>query len=92
MPLVEKESGFWLYGYMLHSLDKIKEIVTSDYAGIIFDQVFMDDLYQLEVVKIYHEVIDGNMPWQLGYEKLLGLNDKISYQSISEVKQTVLEK
>ena len=92
MPLVEKESGFWLYGYMLHSLDKIKEIVASDYAGIIFDQVFMDDLYQLEVVKIYHEVIDGNMPWQLGYEKLLGLNDKISYQSISEVKQTVLEK
>ena len=52
MPLVEKESGFWLYGYMLHSLDKIKEIVASDYAGIIFDQVFMDDLYQLEVVKI----------------------------------------
>ncbi|MGN1399808.1 MAG: U32 family peptidase [Erysipelotrichaceae bacterium] len=92
MPLVEKESGFWLYGYMLHSLDKIKEIISSEPAGIILDQVFMDDEYQLEVVKIYNDVSGGIISWQMGYEKLLQLSDKLNYQSISDVKQTVLEK
>lgn len=92
LPIVEKESGTWLYGSTLQSLMEIEDIVKQPLRGIIFDNNLYDDKYTVEVIKLYQEVLTQKIDCQKALEKLENLNNKIIYTGISEIKKTALEK
>lgn len=92
LPVVEKESGTWLYGYTLQSVNEIVNICQRPLKGIIFDNMLYDDEYTIAVIKIYEDVIGQKLDSQKALEKLMQLNEKIIYTDISEIKKTALDK
>lgn len=92
MPVVEKDSGFWMYGYSLCSFEKLEEIFSSDLKGVIIDEVLESDDYTYQVVKLHHQLLNKEISIQQAIQQLEQLDDSIRYMQISEVKQTVLEK
>ncbi len=92
LPIVEKETGTWLYGYTLQSISEINNIFQQPLKGIIFDNMLYDDQYTVEVIKIYKDVLNQKIDYQQALDKLLQLNDEIVYTEISEIKKTALDK
>lgn len=92
LPIVEKETGTWLYGYTLQSISEINNIFQQPLKGIIFDNMLYDDQYTVEVIKIYKDVLNQKIDQHQALDKLLQLNDEIVYTEISEIKKTALDK
>lgn len=92
LPIVEKETGTWIYGDTLQSISEIKTILKQPLKGIIFDNMLYDDEYTIEVVKIYKDVLDKKVDCKKAIEKLYLLDEKINYTDISEIKKTALDK
>ncbi|MDO4378503.1 MAG: U32 family peptidase [Erysipelotrichia bacterium] len=92
MPIVEKKSGCWLYGYSLESFGQLKEICDSEVKGIIIDEMFQNDLFILEIVKIHRDILDDKIDYKMAVQRLKELDQKSNYGSIAQVKQTALEK
>lgn len=89
LPLVEKKEGSWLYGTTLQSLNAIKLLEEKPFAGFIVDNVFDDDAETLRILKLYENVINGNME----AESALGqLDCEKEYTAIEEVRKTWLDK
>ncbi|MGI6608540.1 MAG: U32 family peptidase [Erysipelotrichaceae bacterium] len=92
LPIVEKETGTWLYGDTLQSISEISNIIRQPLKGIIFDNMLYDDKYTVEVIKIYLDVLNKRTECQSALEELLLLEKKIVYTDISEIKKTALDK
>ncbi len=92
LPIVEKETGTWVYGYTLQSISEISNIIKQPLKGIIFDNMLYDDKYTIEVIKIYKDVLNQKVDYQSALAKLIKLNDKVIYTEISEIKKTALDK
>ncbi|NLZ75553.1 MAG: hypothetical protein GX914_03525 [Erysipelotrichia bacterium] len=92
LPIVEKETGTWIYGDTLQSISEIKTILKQPLKGIVFDNMLYDDEYTIEVVKIYKDVLDKKVDCKKAIEKLYLLDEKINYTDISEIKKTALDK
>lgn len=92
LPIVEKETGTWIYGDTLQSISEIKTILKQPLKGIVFDNMLYDDEYTIEVVKIYKDVLDKKVDCKKAIEKLCLLDEKINYTDISEIKKTALDK
>lgn len=91
LPIVEKENGTWLYGYCLQSFNELEKISESGLTGIIIDEVFKDDDFTIEIVRLHHELLNKKISVEQALERLKQLDDR-EYCSLSEVKQTILEK
>lgn len=91
LPIVEKQSGTWLYGYCLQSFDELEVIKNSDLVGIIIDEVFKNDEFIVEIVRLHHDLLNNDISIDDALNKLSQLDDR-EYCSLSEVKQTILEK
>ena len=92
LPIVEKETGTWIYGDTLQSLNEIDNIFQQPLKGLVFDNMLYDDEYTIEVIKIYKDVLNQKIDYQSALDKLRQLNDKIIYTDISEIKKTALDK
>ena len=88
MPIVEKNTGTWLYYGCLESLDKFNEMRQMPFAGLIIDNILYDDEYTIEVLKIYN----SELTYQEKMKALKQLDNRIEYISISEIKKTQLDK
>lgn len=91
LPIVEKKSGTWLYGYCLQSFNELERIKDSGLVGIIIDEVFKNDDFIIEIVRLHHDLLNKNISIDEALNKLSQLDNR-EYCSLSEVKQTILEK
>ncbi len=91
LPIVEKEDGTWLYGYCLQSFKELDKISDSDLTGIIIDEVFKEDDFTLEIVRLHHDLLNKKITVETALERLKEIDNR-EYCSLSEVKQTILEK
>lgn len=92
LPIVEKETGTWVYGDTLQSISEINTIFKQALKGIIIDNMLYDDEYTIKVVKIYKDVLEQKIDYEKAMEKLSLLDEKINYTAISEIKKTALDK
>lgn len=92
MPIVEKTSGCWLYGYCLQSFDILKKINESSAAAIVIDEIFKDDLFILNIVKLHHDILENKIDSKQAMDYLKENDDISRYCSLADVKQTILEK
>lgn len=92
LPIVEKETGSWLYGPCLQSLGEIGYLLVQPCRGVIIDNAMYDDEYTLSVMKLYDHVLNGFMTPEEAYRQLQYLDTDIRYLDINELKETWLEK
>jgi len=82
LPIIERKDGSWLYGFNLESFKEINEMKKHQFEGFIIDNMLSEDTETISVLKKYVDIINGNS--QVDYEH----EDKMSYLSISEIKET----
>ncbi len=92
LPIVEKESGTWLYGCCLQAVNCLPEIVSQPFKGIIIDNILFDDEYIVDVCCIYKDLLDAKLQPAAALEKLQASEKNVEFVGIEEIKETGLDK
>ena len=92
MPLIQNTAGSRLYGGVLQSISEINELKDLKLAGVIIDDVFMDEEYDLAVIDLYNARLQGKIDKEQAQEKLYGLNENVEYIALKDVQESWIKK
>ena len=92
LALIEKEAGSWLYGTCLESFGEITKLMNSPADALVIDNIYLSDDYTLRSLELYNDVISGKLTAEQAIGMLRTFDLNINYNSLSEIKKTVLDK
>lgn len=92
LPIIEKDSGSWLYDSVLQSFNEIRKLAEKPLKGAVIDNIYLSDEYTLKTVELYRDVLTGNLDPADAVNEINEYDETVKYTDINELKETWLDK